>query len=141
MLSDIPKEKANLKCYQGNTFDINYIINTINRVRKDNGLPELTQDQRLNESSKSKADDMVNRNYWSHVDPDGKMSWDLIKNAGYKFKDAGENMAKDFDNVNSVEKWLDSQKHLNNILDKKFKNVGLGESGNFKVMHFGLEKK
>jgi len=139
-LPDIP-QTVNLKCNQANVYDLNYIINAINKIRTDNGLEELTADERLSTSAHNKANDMKARNYWSHTDPDGKKPWKLIKDAGYRYTDAGENMAKDLDNLNSVEKWIASPSHLKNILDPKFKNVGLGEVDNFKVMHFGAEKK
>lgn len=131
---------ANLKSYIGSEYELNYIIKVINKIRKENNLPELKINTKLNDSASKKAQDMVDRNYWSHKDPDGKMSWDLIKNSGYKYKKAGEDMAMDLDNINSVEKWVASPTHLENILDPDFKEVGLGNVGKYKVLHFGLSK-
>ena len=81
-LPPIPQtQTANLQCYTGNQTDLNYVVNTINKIRKANNLPELTLDQRLNDSASKKAQDMIDRNYWSHEDPEGKMSWNLIKDS------------------------------------------------------------
>lgn len=135
------KTTANLKCYSGNETDLNYVVNTINKIRKDNGLKPLKQDNRLNMSSFLKAKDMYERKYWSHSDPEGKMAWDLIKKNGFNYKKAGENLAKVFNNVSSVEEWSKSPSHLKNILNSDFESVGYSKVGDIKVMHFGKEKK
>jgi uncharacterized protein YkwD len=135
------EQTANLKCYNGGEYDLNYVVNTINKVRKDNNMPELIPDERLNTSATQKARDMVNRNYWSHTDPDGKMAWDLIKKAGFSYSKAGENLASVYDNVDSVEAWMRSPDHLENILDPDFTHVGYAKVGPIKVMHFGTEAK
>lgn len=135
-MADITKT-ANLKSYIGNGNDLNYIINTINKIRKDNGLKELISNYNLNNSARKKAEDMVDRNYWSHADPDGNMSWNLIKNAGYNYSNAGENLAKDYDNVGAIEAWLASPSHLENILSPYFNDIGYSNYKNIKVNHFG----
>ena len=138
-MEDIIKS-SNLKSYVGNGNDLNYIVNTINKIRKDNGLEELVSNYNLNTSAREKAEDMVNRDYWSHADPDGNMAWNLIKNAGYNYQKAGENLAKDYDNIGAIEAWLASPSHLENILSPYFSDIGYGNYGNIKVNHFGKKQ-
>lgn len=137
--TSVETRRAVLKCYPTDNNDINSIVSTINKIRKDNKLPLLNQDKRLNLSATRKADDMVKKNYWSHQDPDGKYSWDIIKNSGYKYKTAGENLARNFDNIKTVEAWLQSPTHLEIILNPNYKDIGVGKVGKISVIHLGSE--
>lgn len=116
------------------------IINSINKIRMVNKLPPLIEDKRLVKSANEKAQDMTLRNYWSHVDPDGKHAWPLILNAGYNYDFAGENLANKYNDEQSVIEWMTSPSHRANILNPNFTNIGIGRNGNFNVLHFGKEK-
>lgn len=107
-----------------------------NQERVKIGLKELKYDPRLVKSATIKACDLRNRNYWSHQDPDGRMSWYLFPRYQYK----GENLAKDLNDLKVVNVFMNSPSHKSIILDKDFKYLGIGKCGNFTVFHFGGNK-
>jgi len=124
------------------------IIYWTNIKRKEYGLPELTESEELNQSAKLKVQDMIERQYFSHYSPDGKGVGDLVKEAGYEFILIGENLALgNFQNDEAlVQAWMESQGHRENILNTKYKEIGVavakgmfeGKYTWFAVQHFGL---
>jgi len=94
-----------------------YVLEVINRARKDplaegkrlsldvaEGLdaklvpligprPPLAMNPLLLKAARGHDEDMSTRSYFAHVDPDGKGPFDRIKDAGYAFSTAGENIA------------------------------------------------
>ena len=118
---------------------INAIVDASNASRLSNGLKALKIDPGLNKAAQAKADDMAKRNYFSHTSPQGKNVWSFIFQAKAKgMTVAGENLAKDFENVESVEKaWMASPTHRANILDREWKRTGVGIKGEYVVQYFG----
>lgn len=103
------------------------LLSATNDDRARNHEPALTINAQLAAAAQAKADDMVNRNYWSHDSPDGKTPWNFITAAGYQYQSAGENLAYGFDNADgAVTGWMNSPKHRANILDVNYQNVGFG---------------
>ena len=69
---------------------------------------------------------MFEQQYWAHVGPSGTQPWTFIKNAGYKYSVAGENLAKDFGDTGSmVEAWMASATHRANILHQRYVDTGI----------------
>lgn len=119
------------------------IILITNMYRTLIGLPALIENPILDLTAKTKACDMVNRGYWAHIRPsDGQTPWDILKAHNYKYINAGENLAKDF---NAHEKvmtaWLDSPTHRDNIEKKEYTEIGVGTCGKYIVVHFGKPQK
>ena len=103
------------------------ITEKINAQRKLAGLDPLEIDLRLNRTAQEKSDDMVEQKYFSHENKTGEMIWGLIEANGYRFKYAGENLARNYDDSDSVVKaWMDSESHRKNILFKNFTDLGIG---------------
>lgn len=124
------------------------LLSGINQKRMENALPALILDNALSQAAYAKAQDMFNKGYWSHFSPDGVTPWFFIEQAGYQYKYAGENLARDFavsDQV--VSAWMDSDTHRKNILDAKFADVGFavvngtlnGEETTLVVQLFGAK--
>jgi hypothetical protein len=87
----------------------------------------LTINSELSAAAQAKANDMVKRDYWSHVTPDGVQPWQFIENQGYRYQDAGENLAYGFGSSSAVLKaWMASPEHRANILKANYKNIGFG---------------
>lgn len=110
---------------------ISYSINTqemlvqVNSARIANNLPPLTMNDQLSNAALSKAQHMFANNYWAHFAPDGTSPWGFIKNAGYSYQYAGENLAKGFTNSNDVvNAWLASPTHRDNIMSNKYNDIG-----------------
>lgn len=122
------------------------VIKLTNDERAKVGVIPLTENNALDTAAKAKFDDMVANNYWEHVSPAGKAYSDFIKEAGYYYDFAGENLGKGFDtNSALVSAWMFSEKHRENILSPKYTEIGvyagkatlLGEEEIIVVQEFG----
>ena len=102
------------------------VLNLINEDRKSQGLTELTLDPRLNLAALAKAQDMISKNYFAHISPEGTKPWDWINNLGYRYTYAGENLAIGYNNPHElVNSWMSSATHRANILSPNYSDSGL----------------
>jgi len=102
------------------------IVLLTNKERQKAGLVQLNVNHLLNEAARRKAADMFAFNYWAHVSPSGRTPWLFFKEVGYRYTVAGENLAKDFADSESVlQAWMASPSHRDNILDKRFRDIGV----------------
>lgn len=96
-----------------------------NQKRQENGLSPLSLNGQLNSAAQNKANDMLSKNYWAHIAPDGTTPWYFIKNTGYTYIYAGENLARGYNSAGDVlNAWLASPTHRENIMSSKYNNVG-----------------
>lgn len=101
------------------------LLNFTNQKRTENGLQALSNNSQLAEAASKKADDMFAKNYWAHNSPDGTTPWVFIKQSGYSYVYAGENLARGFSSASDVvNAWMASPTHRANILSSNFKDVG-----------------
>jgi len=90
-------------------------------------LPPLSLSLQLDQAADEKAKDMAARNYWSHETPDGNPPWVFVANQKYSYQKLGENLAAGFNNEHStVNGWMASRTHKENLLDPNFTEVGFG---------------
>ena len=102
------------------------VIEYTNIERQSDNLPPLVYNSELSEAAQAKAIDMFEHNYWAHVSPQGTEPWTFIANVGYNYKHAGENLARDFSNPKDVVvAWMASPTHRRNILDSRYKDIGI----------------
>jgi len=107
------------------------IIELVNNERANYQLQPLTANSKLISAANEKLDDMMDKNYFDHRSPDGKLPWDFITNSSYDYKFAGENLAIDYNSAEKVvSAWLDSLAHRKNILDTRFKDIGIAVKSN-----------
>lgn len=114
--------------------DNSSLVESTNAARTSNEQKPLKQNKKLSSAAQTKAQDMVDQNYWSHNRPNGQEPWVFINNAGYSYTKAGENLAYGFSNANDVVSgWLNSPAHRANVLDPAYQEVGFGfaNSSNF----------
>ena len=98
------------------------VIRQINEKRLSQGLNPLNENPTLSQAALAKGADMLNKDYWAHVSPDGVEPWAFFTNVGYSYHYAGENLARDFSNPSAaVEAWMASPSHKENILSAKYK--------------------
>lgn len=103
------------------------LLQATNSRRSANDRERLTLQEALNNAAQAKADDMAKRDYWSHKTPEGQDPWVFIDQTGYKYQKAGENLAYGFiDSNTTVNGWMNSQTHRDNLLDTAFTQVGFG---------------
>lgn len=98
-----------------------------NQERSRQHETDLAINSKLSAAAQAKANDMVNRDYWAHNTPDGKTPWAFLKNSGYTYQIAGENLAHGFLNAHSVVAgWMNSPEHRENLLNDDYEEVGFG---------------
>ncbi len=125
---------------------IEQLLASTNAKRAEAGLSSLVLDQRLSHAAALKAQDMFAKNYWAHNSPEGKTPWEFVTAAGYRYRVAGENLAKNF-SVSSavVDAWMASHTHKDNIMRGDYKDIGFavvngvlgGEETTLVVQMFG----
>lgn len=102
------------------------VISLTNLERSKAGKKTLTPNNLLEAAALSKAQDMINRDYFDHIDPDGKGSWELIERNGYHYKRAGENLARNFSSSTEImDAWMRSTSHRANLLSSDYTEVGV----------------
>ena len=108
------------------TADEKEVFNLINQQRANNGLPALKIDNELQRVARIKAQDMVDKNYFSHNSPTYGSPFDMMKSFKISYKTAGENIAGNNNNSSAVTAWMNSPGHKANILNSSFNYTGVG---------------
>jgi len=67
-------------------------FNLLNQDRREQGLPELAFDSQVAAVARRHSEDMRDRNYFGHTNPDGKTFSDRLRAAGIPFQTSGENL-------------------------------------------------
>ncbi len=106
---------------------VQQVLNLTNQRRADAGLPALKLDGRLADAARRKAADMFTFNYWAHVNPqNNREPWYFFDAAGYQYRYAGENLARDFGATSPlVQAWIDSPTHRDNLLSSRYQDTGI----------------
>ncbi len=113
------------------SMSIGGLLNDTNASRSANGVSGLSLNSKLSAAAQASADDMAARNYWSHDTPDGNPPWIWVNNQNYSYKKVGQNLATGFtDEQSTVNGWMASPPHRENMLDSEFTEVGFGFSNN-----------
>ena len=128
------------------------ILAYVNAQRQANGLTPMTLDTSLSAIARAHSSDMVNRNYFSHTNPEGLGPTQRAERAGYNVRKQvapnsyrvgiGENLGimptgnvrgygyigNDGDSVARalVTMWMNSPGHKANILNPQFDRIGIG---------------
>ncbi len=103
------------------------IVDLTNAVRRSLQIPELAQNALLDQAATAKGKDMLAKAYFAHTSPQGVTPWSWIRNAGYKYRSAGENLAVHYTSAEGVEDaWLASPSHRANIVSTKYSEIGVG---------------
>lgn len=99
------------------------IITAINAVRRANGAPAWTYNQRLEDAARSQARLMAQKNTLSH--DLGVTLRERVTAAGY-IGAVGENVAKGYTSLpGAIEGWMQSSGHRGTLLSNRFIEFGL----------------
>jgi hypothetical protein len=102
------------------------VIDSTNALRIERGIGLLREDPYLTSAAIMKARDMFDNQYWAHTSPTGKEPWDFIREQGYTYRVAGENLAKDFDTTSPMmQAWMNSVTHRENIVNSVYQDIGV----------------
>lgn len=102
------------------------IVQLTNKKRSKAGLPALQYSPELAAAAFEKGQHMFAHQYWAHTAPDGTTPWVFIKNAGYSYQVAGENLARDFIiSSEVVDAWVASPTHRANLMNSRYTDIGI----------------
>jgi uncharacterized protein YkwD len=102
------------------------VLTLTNNERSKNGLKPLIWDDTLASLAEEHCEDMINRNFFAHDNPDGETPFDRMKKYGISYWSAGENIAAgQYSPEAVVESWMDSEGHKKNILNSDFTHLGV----------------
>lgn len=115
------------KKYEPTPDEIN-LFELTNNERKKKDLPPLKMSPVLSKLARAHAENMARQGKAEHV-LDEKDPYDRLKDAGYKYLAAGENVAWDQKNTKPatvLEGWMESKGHAENILLPQYTEIGIG---------------
>ncbi|MFH1832578.1 MAG: CAP domain-containing protein [Candidatus Levyibacteriota bacterium] len=96
-----------------------------NQNRQKENVKPLVLNEELSQAASLKAQDMFNKDYWAHNSPLGTTPWFFIKETGYDYTYAGENLARGFNSSQDIVKaWMESKSHKENMLSANYQDVG-----------------
>jgi uncharacterized protein YkwD len=121
----VAKPAAAVASIEKQAFDL------INKRRADAGLDTLVWNDDLAEVARLHSEDMACQKFFSHRGSDGSMVDDRADKLGIRNWSAiGENIAfeRGFDDAANfaVDRWMESPAHKQNLLDKRWKETGMG---------------
>jgi uncharacterized protein YkwD len=148
-LSQAPKPDIDISRLEKRIHDL------INQERKKKGLSVLSRSEGLNRCARRYSNDMAERNFFSHNDPEGRSFIDRFKEEGFECKITvgnatclgAENIAQDnlyasavvMDGkmiykwnteeeiaLSVVKRWMASKGHRENVLTPYFRRQGVG---------------
>lgn len=118
--------RTNIVLGYASQISINDLVYYTNQKREQNGASTVALNTQLSEAAKKKGEHMLSQDYWAHIAPDGTEPWYFFGQVGYKYRYAGENLARDFTNASAaVDAWMASPAHRDNMLSTKYQEMGL----------------
>ncbi len=128
-----------VKTCSGRTIELNsnqkQILALHNRARADRGLPRMCVDPKLTRAARAHSQEMLYGDYFSHDSHNGETSGERLErfgytSRGYSYYTVGENIAWGNGPSGSPDsifgRWMDSSGHKANILNKDFRQIGIG---------------
>ena len=114
----------------------------LNAERDGARVTRVTEDSRLTAAARAHAQDMVDKNYLSHVAQNGTTVGDRALAVGYDWNFIAENIARGYrTNAEVVDAWMKSPSHAVNMVDPRAEDFGLGRVNNTWVLMLGREFK
>jgi uncharacterized protein YkwD len=103
------------------------VVTLTNDFRRQNGLADLTVNNKLNAAAQTHSQNMALQDFFAHEGKDGSEPWDRMTAAGYQWSKAAENIAAGYQTAaDVVNGWINSPGHRANMLDASVKEIGVG---------------
>ena len=125
----------------------NSILIEINKLRvtgctcgdeKMPSVPPLVSNSILTETAINYSHDMYNRNYFSHISPEGTSPIQRAATLGYSGTYVGEVIARNYKTPEEVvEGWKNSTEHCKAIMSSNYTEMGAGKTGAIWVTNLG----
>lgn len=110
------------------------LLELVNAERKKEDKAPLKLSPLLTKLARAHSANMAKQRKLEHT-LDDKTAFDRLRDAGYEFRKAGENIAYGegkFDLAEIWKGWMESEGHRNNILSGDYTEIGLGVGKNGK---------
>lgn len=102
------------------------LVSLINAERSRRGIAPLQINWLIMQVAEAHSQDMIDRNFFSHINPDGLDPGDRLANAGY-LGSVGENIGGGYPTPQAMfNAWMDSQGHRDNMLWDYYTEIGIG---------------
>lgn len=103
------------------------MLRQINKVRSNVGASPLTLDDKMCAAAMLRAQETAG--LFSHTRPDNTECFTVFKQFGISYGYAGENIAAGSKDVSgTMQQWINSQGHYENMINKRFTRLGVGMS-------------
>ena len=110
--------------------ELEVFVSLMNEHRASVGCPALRWNGDVAAVALAHSQDMVDRDFFAHTNPDGDTPADRLRAAGIDYRRMAENIAMGFQSGTSVlEAWLGSQGHRTNIENCQLEEHGVGLVG------------
>jgi uncharacterized protein YkwD len=126
--TDLKPTRANLELVR------DAVLCLHNRERASRGLPKLKENPKLRRAAERHSDSMVGAAFFDHTSPGGGTMVDRIRRTGYTSRARswalGENIAWGSGRLATAAQihrsWMNSSGHRANILQRSFREIGIG---------------
>lgn len=113
---------------EDSTAYVQAVVDLVNEARAAEGVEPLVLDDNLTACAMIRAEELASR--FEHTRPDGEAWITVLRENGYTYYSAGENIASGYRTPESVvNAWLNSPVHRANILRDSFGRIGVGIDG------------
>lgn len=107
------------------SYEQSEILRIINEIRSSYGLPGFIMTDQVNAAASLRANETTHS--FSHMRPDGRDCFSVAGDLGISAMAMGENIAcGNSSPEKTVEQWMNSEGHRNNILNPAFTAMGVG---------------
>jgi uncharacterized protein YkwD len=107
--------------------DVQQFVQLLNQHRRAVGCSFLSWNREVAAVAQAHSDDMVDRSFFDHTNPDGNSPFDRLEDAGVAFSSAAENIAAGQASAEAVlDDWLNSSGHRANIENCALTEHGVG---------------
>lgn len=89
-------------------------------------VPPLTLNEKLRSAARQHSLDMRKNNFMSHESSDGRDLRARLDAEGYRYRNAGENIARSDDPELTMDRWMKSPGHCKNIMNPEATEIGVG---------------
>lgn len=104
--------------------------------------PPLAPHQALVNAAQAHSQDMIDRDFFDHINPSGQNPGHRITAAGYNWNAYGENIAQTYSAVDVHNLLFESPSHRTNIMSTNYREIGVGVriADDFFSSVYGTEK-
>ena len=106
---------------------IDTLLREVNMQRALKGVGPLKLDKRLGAAARKHARHMAKRDFLDHRSPDGRGFRERISSEAYPWRAIAENISAGLSSPEStVDAWMTSPSHRDNMLNQDFNDAGIG---------------